>query len=496
MRAVAPAVEPDVEVDSRPGRVLRLAIAALAVGFVGLYLFIALRRLGYGYELEWMEGGVVDHVRRVLDGEPLYGPPSVAFTPYIYTPLYYYVAAPVAWALGTGYAPLRLVSIVASLVTFGAIARLVVRETGDRWAGLVGAGLFAATFRLGGSWFDLARVDSLFLALTFAGLATARGARTPRRFALAGVLLSLAFLTKQQALLPALAMLPWVARSGRRSLVAYGATIAAGIGGSTLLLDRLSDGWYWAYIFELPARHARVPSVWVSFWTADLLRPLGIALVVGVAALVAMRRRAPAALWFHAPVAAALVATAYSSRLHSGGWDNVLIPAYGAIAVLFGLGVAALVRRGAVAGRRAAALALCGLQFVALAYDPRDQIPDAAAGDRFLAELRSVPGTVWVPGHGWYAARAGGATTAQGAAVSDVLRADVEWGRDLLGAELEEVVRAQRFDAVVVDSKARYSYLPDNFHRWYRPARKLALALPVTGTKTAPAEVWVPIRKR
>src|SRR3569623_422087 len=118
-----------------------------------------------------MEGGMVGQVRWVLEGHQLYGPPSTSFTPYLYTPLYVYVCAPVAWLTGVGYLPLRLVSLVSSLVLLAVLGWWAAREADDVWAGPGAAGLFAACFGLAGSWLDLARGDSLFLALLFGGLA-------------------------------------------------------------------------------------------------------------------------------------------------------------------------------------------------------------------------------------------------------------------------------------------------------------------------------------
>ena len=80
-------------------RVAEAALVAAALWYLGAYLVVALARLNYPYDLEWMEGGTLEHVARVLGGRPLYVAPSLEFTPYIYAPLYYYVAAPFAYAV-------------------------------------------------------------------------------------------------------------------------------------------------------------------------------------------------------------------------------------------------------------------------------------------------------------------------------------------------------------------------------------------------------------
>jgi len=55
-------------------------------------------------------------------------------------------------------------------------------------AGLLAAGMFAATFEVGGAWLDIGRVDSLFLFLLLAAVAAARRATTWQGGALVGLL--------------------------------------------------------------------------------------------------------------------------------------------------------------------------------------------------------------------------------------------------------------------------------------------------------------------
>jgi hypothetical protein len=141
----------------------RFALVAAACAFIGVYLYVAAARIAYPYEIEWMEGGSLEHVERILTGRPIYVKPSLDFIPYIYTPAYYYVAAAVSQITGIGFTPLRLVSFLASLVCFTLVFEFVRREGGSASCGVISAGLFAATFRLGGAWFDVARVDSLFM---------------------------------------------------------------------------------------------------------------------------------------------------------------------------------------------------------------------------------------------------------------------------------------------------------------------------------------------
>ena len=86
-----------------------------AVLYVVVFCVIVVSRISYPYELEWMEGGSVDHVKRILSGLQLYVEPDLQFVPFIYTPVYFYVSALFSKLLGIGFFPLRMVSFLSSL---------------------------------------------------------------------------------------------------------------------------------------------------------------------------------------------------------------------------------------------------------------------------------------------------------------------------------------------------------------------------------------------
>src|SRR5581483_86673 len=266
---------------------------------------------------------------------------------------------------------------------------------------------------------------------------------TVRRAIGAGILLSLAFLTKQVALVPAVGvgMYLLAVRRGRSTVAAYAAAVAVGIAGTSLVFDRLSDGWYGFYVWRLPSEHAVATGSYLGFFTHDLLLPLAVALGIAAAGLVALHRRDRSAFWFHVLVGGALAAASYSARLHTGGYDNVLLPAYGEVAVLFGR----------------------------LVYDPAAQVPsrfDAEIGAETIAAIRALPQPVYLPGHPWYLEQAGLPAGAQSAAIGDVLRAGGPEARAMAGT-LWDLVAARHFASIVVESDVGYSYLPDNLCRYY-----------------------------
>src|SRR5205085_4492228 len=122
----------------------------------------------------------------------------------------------------------------------------------------------------------------------FGGLLLARMAKDPRFAAAAGVVLVFAILAKQSALIPALAVVPWMVVHGKRVAVAFvgafAATAIVMLGG----VQVASGGWFSYYMWTVPSRHAIEHDKYVGFWTDDLLRHLWPALFIVAAVFVVM----------------------------------------------------------------------------------------------------------------------------------------------------------------------------------------------------------------
>ncbi len=489
--------------EPRAVRWSRRVAALCALAFIALYLAVAVARLRYPFELEWMEGASADAVARVLAGRTLYAAPSLAFVPLNYPPVYFYLAAAVSKLTGPGLLPLRLVSLLSSLGCMGVLFAMARREAGTAHAGLLAAGLFAATFRVAGAWFDIARVDSLFLFLFLCAMALVRfGGAGVRAQVLAGLCLALSFFTKQGAL-AALPVMLLCLLPGRRRMV-FLATAAVAMAGGTLLLDRLHAGWYRYFLYELPARHAWNAAAAATFALRDLLRPLPIACLLALIPAWASRRREEGrdGLFF---VALALGSVGISglSRLQPGGWDNVLMPAYASLALLFALGAEAA-RRPPGAGDRGGPRVLvnlaCAVQLVMLAYNPGAQIPtarDRAAGEALVRALSAVKGEVFVPYHGYLPTLAGKRGYAHIWGMDDVIERDPVRG-GVLRDEVVAALRERRFAAVVVESDMieSRSWLLDEAERDYARATPAVADRgafwPVTGIRTRPEWIYLP----
>lgn len=428
---------------------------------IGTYLYIALRQLGYPYELEWMEGGVVEIVARVVHGQPIYTAPSLHYVSYTYTPLYYWVAALLSHITGVGFLPLRLVSVVASIGVFGLLYRLVRRETGDRVAGVVATGLFAAAFAIGGAWLDIGRVDSLLLFFLLASVAVARQARTWQGGVLVGLLVFLAFFTKQSGLIALAPLLVYLVATRRPAGLAALGTTAVTVVGSTVALQAITHGWYWYFIFgELTDQPALAPAA-LHFVPIDIGVRFGFAAGLAVVGFAVGRWRRPTTVaWpFWGVVAVGFAAASFVSRVHSGGGRETLIPLYAAIALLGGLGYDAIRRsapsRPALVGW-ALAIVVAG-QIGHLGQDPSRYIPtakDRAAGAHLIHMVARTPGQVIVLNHPWYATMAGKQAWAQGEAIHEVIRAGPSAARSDLVRSIDRTLSSGKVAAIYFDSRA------------------------------------------
>src|SRR5262245_26431433 len=109
-----------------PWAMLALAVALI---FSGMYLLTALPRLAYAYDLDFVEDSMLLQSLRFARGLPVFVPPSADFVPHIYMPLYTWLGGLLFRLTGPGLAPLRLLSLAATLVTTCLIFYITRRES-------------------------------------------------------------------------------------------------------------------------------------------------------------------------------------------------------------------------------------------------------------------------------------------------------------------------------------------------------------------------------
>ncbi|MGB8214424.1 MAG: glycosyltransferase family 39 protein [Anaerolineales bacterium] len=485
---------------------LNYALFFIAVAYLVTYLWMAYYRLHYPFDLEWIEGGMANQVGRLLHGQSMYVAPSVNYVPFLYPPIYFYFSAAASLIFGGGLFPLRLVSFLASLVSFTVIFLIVRAETRDGWVALLSTGLFAAAFRVTGAWLDIARVDSLFLALYMLFIYFVRGRPTWGHSVLAGLFAALAYLTKQTALVACLPVLVYLFWRNWKYALSCLAVAALTIGITTLVLNQVSAGWYGYYVFELLSQQTEwLPVEFVTFWKDDLLIHLPLATLFTISFFAARLKRDRFYLiqWFS--IMAGALAGTFITRVKIGGYDNVLLPAYAVLSVLFGLGLSELLKvarqlqvdlRGRLEGL---ILIACLIQLAVLAYNPYAQIPtkaDLDAGYKLVHLISSVKGQVFLPDHGYLPTLAGKQTYAHNSAIWDVLRGDQQTkGKALLTADLQNAIRQQTFDEIIIDSDLDITWCCVEIDQYYTRVGEVfqdpTSFYTVTGDRKRPTYIYI-----
>ena len=489
-------------------------------------------RIGYPYDLEWMEGGMLHHALRLQTGAGIYNEPSVDFIPYLYTPLYPALLAMIGEVFGLGYTLGRVLSVL-SLVGIAVVAFVSVCSPRYRHvsrlpaiAGVVLAlGLFAAIYPYVEGWYDLVRADTLFLFLITAGLVAAvnwanqgEGIRGHGRVAAIATILSFAFFAKQTGILyVALGGVIVVILAWRR-LPTYIATAGfIGLGGSGVM-NLTSDGWFWTYIRTIHSAHDfNMDRFWKSY--GNILWHFRALTIVVVITLIAVgytwlrkptegmrrelpRQARPFLLWASA--------FAVSTVVGAIGWGtefahfNAYMPAFlhGALAAgaaLPALAACAGILWGArpyptlvVHGVAATAALTLALTCWHWQWKPQRFIPtqaDVAAGDKLIKRIAALDGKVWMPSHPWYPVLAGKHPHVHRMGVKDVT-----WRQNRRIVGLDDAIENHAFASIVFDNRDLFLELPQ-LRVHYRPALKLpADERPrlYSGAQIVPDSIWVP----
>jgi hypothetical protein len=498
----------------RASKIVRLIAVLIAVFAYGVTAWLFARRMLYPYDLEWMEGGMLCHSLRLLEGRPIYGPPSVEFIPYLYTPLYPALLAGMGKILGLRYAIARFVSIASFFGATWLGYRFAARNGGSRAAAAGAMAIPTAAFVKTGSFYDMARPDSLWLLLVTAGLLLLYRAarddegkrRTDRKrhlvAAVAAALLVAAFFTKQIAsplmiaAAVALLLLDW------RLTPAFGGSLAA-IGLPALWIsNKVTGGWFWRYVFELHQQHSFFADRAFKETPIELLKIVGPALLLVPWALA--RRRSPALLYaaWLGGVGMVVACVAFGTQW---AYENAYIPGVFfpslAIAVAAGRLVTANPHEKVPRLRPALVYAIGAASIVLLKYDPRNVcqpggacrplVPtaeDRAAGDRLIERLRAAPGEVFIPFHPFYGHLAGKKTWLHRMGVMDIWRAGMGSPQGLYQA-----TREHRWSMAVFDDKIGGTWFTfPGFLQEYEEVTPQIGPPVVSGSPTQPRQVFVP----
>jgi hypothetical protein len=456
---------------ARTRRPLLLFLIAASIWYIVFFIVVASLRASFPMQLEWVESGVLDSVDRLLAHKAIYVAPTHFFVPYLYTPLYYHVSAWICRLTGPGFAPLRWISIVSTLISFGLIFKLTQELTSSARAGLLAAGCFAGLYRASAGSFDIARVDMLYIALVLAAIY----ALWRDKMLLAGLLFACAYQTKQGAAIVAVCTLAGTWRRPRSCLTGF-ITFIVLAGASTLYLNHISDGWYAFYTLWLPRHQPLDPASLANFFERDLVRyMLPALLLIGWSA----RKEFHKLLFsfrgnFLLSCAIGVFISAAAGRFHSGGAANATLPLFAWVAVLFGV---ALDRQLACGDSPQSAslipATLAVLQYLLMFAPPSHFVPTRAAkleAQRFLQQMAAIPGDIYVVNAAADLEPAHKTTFANGVTVWDIVRAGDSAASRALVADLQQSIRERSYSAILAPYPLEHGFAgaPPDLSRYYQ----------------------------
>ena len=228
-----------------------------------LFLYTSVNRIFYPFDLEWMEGGMLLHGLRVMEGKNLYVEPSSDFIPFIYPPLYSWFLAMGGWIWELDYPIGRGISFLSTLIATSALI-IIGRIEKISWSICLSIGaMFLSTYENSGTFMDVVRTDSLALALLAWSLLCIR----IKYVRLGGGLLCLAFLAKHNVAIFGFPIVIWLWRThGIKSAVLFSVSSAIPAVLITIFLQYQSDGFFLKYLLDVPSVHPFVSSRF--FWLA------------------------------------------------------------------------------------------------------------------------------------------------------------------------------------------------------------------------------------
>ncbi len=460
---------------------LEVAAAFLALTPIILFFITSLKRLHSPVPLEQLEGPMLLAAIRVAHHLPIYVRPNFSFIPYMYAPVYYYVSGWAVRLLGPSFLPLRLISLLSTCASLAVIYVLVLFDTRGtktrrHLAALFGAALYAAAYPWTREWFDLGRLDALYVLLLLLALLCTRRLHP----ILAALAWTLAFLAKQTIFPVALVMLCYDWKRPRRVLVGLGSFLLM-MGISVRLLDHATHGWFWFYAFTVPHANSDLllrPAVF--FIPSEMLAPFGITLLV--IALAWSRARPDirsSTTRFYLLAGISTFALCWFLQAHGGATANTPMPVYAVLAIVFGISFgrldASLARDSCRERARILLLAAACIPLVCWIYNPHDQVPHRdliASREKLSAWLRTFPGDVFLPSNPYLAVAAGKSSHPDSAALHDALRPNDPQIRQPLLAAIRAEIDQEQFDAIVLDdvpasALAGQSWLPSDLQSHY-----------------------------
>lgn len=298
---------------------LWLASAAAAVAFA----VVVVRRFDNPIAPTAVEGALLDYVQRLLQHRPLYAEPSIPSPPAL-MPGFPAALSLLARVVGLDLSELRFISVVATVLSAGAVIVIVRAETMSWTFAAAGGGfVFAGCAFIVGQP-ELARPEMLMLLLALAGFGAVRYTLGIPGALLAALLLTAGCFIDPMGAWFTVAAMTYMAIEDTRRFVVTLLAVALLSGCGYVVLSLLLGPWFNFFAWDLPLHSLRFePATLHRFLGTQLLGRLGVLTLATVLsfALPAPPWRGSRGLWMFmgfATLGAGLLATqgaAFESEL-------------------------------------------------------------------------------------------------------------------------------------------------------------------------------------
>ncbi|MEJ5286291.1 MAG: hypothetical protein CH6_2505 [Candidatus Kapaibacterium sp.] len=477
----------------RISRFLKRLILLFISAFVLITLIVMLFRINYPYQLEWMEGGEIEHIIRLLEGKNIYTEPSLEFIPYIYTPFFYYIGAGMSYLFGTSLATIRFLSLFSFILSLVFTYKIIFFITKDHFWSIVGVGIYVLSFSTTGFWFDLARVDSLanlLIIISFYFLLK----ETKRDIFFSAVFSFLAFYTKQSYLLVTIFLIIPLFIQKKKLAFFFSTVYFALVITSTVVESILSNGWYFFWNFYFPSTHHWIWSRAITFWTVDILPFYSISFAIILAyILLNYKSIFVGSNSYFIFLLLGTMLSSYFTRLHYGGFLNVLMPLVFAISVFFPIVSNGLKNSNFPSNSIETVLVvLAFFQLILLIYDPIYPIPkdsDKKDVEQVFEFAKSVGGDVYLMGYNFVQRDFGLPSLPHYVLLNDLFISNVPQKQKLI-KEFEIALKEKKFKTIILDDDLSL----DLIDKYYRKTEKVFYHR-VLNSKSSPYRrevVWVP----
>ena len=429
--------------------ILNISLVIFFIIFVCAFFYSIAHRVFYPFELNWLEGEMFLNSLRVLEGKAIYQEPSSEFITEIYPPFFYWIGSFSLFIFGKNMLALRLISLCSVVLLIYLIHKISIHEKKGVATSLTGISIFLAFYQVSGTWYDVARVDMLFLAITSWGLYFLSFHKNIWKLLLGTIILIFASFTKQSGVFYVFAAFLYFFLKDRKKSIFFIGTFFSIFILIVYIYNLLTNGWFLVYTFNNP-RHIPISDSFISDIIKDILPVLPILSFVSWDILhrVFKRREYPD-IWDFSFLISIL--SFIFIRCRTGSYLNDHIPLTYFASIIFGLKI--FNKDGYFLKNKfhlkTISRAILIIQMIILLYNPLKYTPSQSSidfGKTFIKKIGETKGEVFIPYHQFYAYLAGKKT---------YLSAGAFWayrfGRFYNPEEIVDKVGKKEFNLIVTD---------------------------------------------